>query len=251
MSWLGRLFDTNKQSTHAKPFDPAWLKTDMHAHFLYGVDDGARTEDESLAMLTKMHALGYQKCIITPHIKTDTFPNTETGLIEVFKQLKTALNQLGHPIEIELAAEYFLDDAFMNRLEKGNLLCFGKERYILVEFSFINPPIFEKEAFERIKLAGYVPVLAHFERYLYFHGSIEMAEVYRSMGVNIQLNVNSLSGHYGPEVKKQAELLIDHFMVDFVATDAHRMDHLALYESNLNSPYLAKLGDRLFKNQGL
>ena len=251
MGWLSRIFSKPDAQTTQAPLNLSWFNTDMHSHFLPGVDDGARTMDESLAMLRKMQEFGYQKCILTPHIKMGTYPNAESDLQLRFLELTQAMKTVGLTIQVELAAEYYLDDHFLNRLENTPLLTFGPQRYVLVEFSFVNPPVFEIETFQQIIDKGYTPILAHFERYVYFHGSIASAETYRAMGVNIQLNLNSLTGHYGPDVKKQAERMLDQFTVDFVGTDAHRMDHLVLLENHLSSPYLAQLNERLLKNQSL
>lgn len=251
MGWLSRIFSKPDAQTTQAPLNLSWFNTDMHSHFLPGVDDGARTMEESLAMLRKMQEFGYQKCILTPHIKMDMYPNSEDDLQLRFSELTQAMTTAGLSIRAELAAEYYLDDHFLNRLENTPLLSFGPQRYVLVEFSFVNAPVFELETFQRIIDKGYTPILAHFERYVYFHGSIASAETYRAMGVNIQLNLNSLTGHYGPDVKKQAERMLDQFTVDFVGTDAHRMDHLVLLENHLNVPHLKLLNERLLKNQSL
>lgn len=251
MGWLSRIFSKPDAQTTQAPLNLSWFNTDMHSHFLPGVDDGARTMEESLAMLRKMQEFGYQKCILTPHIKMDMYPNSEADLQLRFLELTQAMDEAGLTIRVELAAEYYLDDHFLNRLENTQLLSFGPQRYVLVEFSFVNAPVFELETFQRIIDKGYTPILAHFERYVYFHGSIASAETYRAMGVNIQLNLNSLTGHYGPDVKKQAERMLDQFTVDFVGTDAHRMDHLVLLENHLNVPHLKLLNERLLKNQSL
>ena len=251
MGWLSRIFSKPDAQTTQAPLNLSWFNTDMHSHFLPGVDDGARTMEESLAMLRKMQEFGYQKCILTPHIKMDMYPNSEADLQLRFLELTQAMDEAGLSIRVELAAEYYLDDHFLNRLENTPLLSFGPQRYVLVEFSFVNAPVFELETFQRIIDKGYTPILAHFERYVYFHGSLTSAETYRAMGVNIQLNLNSLTGHYGPEVKKQAERMLDQFTVDFVGTDAHRMDHLVLLENHLNIPHLKLLNERLLKNQSL
>ncbi len=251
MGWLSRIFSKPDTQTTKAPLNLSWFKTDMHSHFLPGVDDGARNMEESLAMLSKMQEFGYQKCILTPHIKMDIYPNSEADLKVRFLELTQAMDKAGLSIQVELAAEYYLDDHFLNRLEDTPLLSFGTQRYVLVEFSFVNAPVFEIETFQRILDKGYSPILAHFERYVYFHGSIASAETYRAIGVNIQLNLNSLTGHYGPEVKKQAERMLNQFTVDFVGTDAHRMDHLVLLENHLKVPYLTLLNERLLKNQSL
>ena len=74
-----------------------------------------------------------------------------------------------------------------------------------------------------------------------FHGSVEKAQEWREKGMLIQMNINSIFGHYGPGVKKQAEKLIDSGQIDLIATDCHRIDHLNLLEQNLSNKYLRKV----------
>ena len=251
MSWFSGLLGKRKEQTAKNPLKLSAFRCDMHSHFLPGVDDGAQTLEDSLQLLQKMQDIGYKKCITTPHIKMDIYPNSEEKLRQVFDHLQEEKERSGIGIDVELAAEYFLDDTFIERLQQRELLCFGRQKYVLMEFSFTTPPVFEEEAFKRVLDKGYVPVLAHFERYLYFHGRPEIAEKYRNMGVNIQMNLLSLTGHYGPEIRKQAERMVDDCLFDFVGTDAHRIQHLQLLEDHLSLPYLAELGKRLVKNQGL
>ena len=77
---------------------------------------------------------------------------------------------------------------------------------------------------------------------------MDKAADWREKGIDIQININSLFGHYGSEIKKQAELLVDEKLVDFVATDCHRMEHLTILEKNLKAPYLHKLSGLNLKN---
>ena len=100
-----------------------------------------------------------------------------------------------------------------------------------------------------MRIKGYKPVIAHFERYLFYHGSIEKAQTWRENGMLIQLNINSLFGHYGLAVQKQAEKLIDAGLVDYIATDCHRIDHLAILEKNLTNKYLKKVLEFPLHNQ--
>ncbi|NBP29531.1 MAG: capsular biosynthesis protein [Flavobacteriia bacterium] len=251
MSWFSGLLGKRKEQSSKDPLSLSAIGCDMHSHFIPGVDDGAQTMDDSLQLLQKMQALGYKKCITTPHIKMDIYPNSEEKLRRVFDQLQEEKVRAGIGIEVELAAEYYLDDTFAERLKDRELLCFGKQRYVLMEFSFTTPPVFEEDTFKRVLDRGYIPILAHFERYLYFHGKPEVAEKYRKIGVNTQMNLLSLTGHYGPDIRKQAERMVDDCLFDFVGTDAHRIQHLQLLQEHLSMPYLAELGKRLVKNQGL
>ena len=121
--------------------------------------------------------------------------------------------------------------------------------YVLFEFSFNHPPSFEDLLFDELMKAGYKPIVAHFERYNYYLGTIRKAAEWRKRGVNIQINLLSLTGHYGMEIKKQAEMLIDACEFDFIGTDCHRIEHLTILEENLTLPYFEKLNNYMTKNR--
>jgi tyrosine-protein phosphatase YwqE len=156
---------------------------------------------------------------------------------------------LGLSIEIAAAAEYYFDETLVEKVKNKSVLSF--DDYVLVEFSFHSKPEFEDQLFFEMQMAAYKPILAHFERYPYYHGSIDKAVYFKEKGVSIQLNLNSLTGHYGQNVKKQAELLIDEGLVDFAATDCHRIQHLMLLEEHLRNPYFHKLGELNLLNKTL
>jgi protein-tyrosine phosphatase len=232
------------------PIDLSLVGTDMHSHLIPGIDDGARTMDETIAMLIKFEALGYKKVITTPHIMNEVYPNTPDTILSGLARVRSEIEKLGLGIQVEAAAEYYLDETLLSKIKDRSVLSFG-DNYVLIEFSFHIPPVFEHELFFEMQMLNYKPVLAHFERYIYFHGDLDKAREYKEKGALIQLNLNSLSGHYGPDVKRQAERLIDAKLVDFVGTDCHRMDHLMLLEKNLSKPYFHKLMDLNLLNKDL
>ncbi|MEJ6588187.1 MAG: histidinol phosphatase [Crocinitomicaceae bacterium] len=244
MGLFGNIF---KKKPILPPFDLGRLKVDMHSHLIPGIDDGAQDMDQSIAMLAKFQSLGYKKVITTPHIMTDSFPNTSETILSGLNSLRKEAKKVGLTIEIEAAAEYYFDETLMPKIANKELLTFG-DNYVLVEFAFHSPPQFLDQLFFELKSNGYRPVIAHFERYIYYLGKIEQAVEWRKNGINIQLNLNSLSGQYGPDIKKQAERLIDAGEFDFVGTDCHRIEHLMLLEDSLRNPYLHKIGDYLVKN---
>lgn len=238
----------SKKQPQLEPFDLSIFGVDMHSHLIPGIDDGSKSMDETIAMLAKFHTLGFKKVITTPHIMSDYFRNTPEIIIGGLEKVKAELKQLNIEIEFEAAAEYYYDETLMSKLKnKEKLLTFG-DNYLLFEFSFHSEPSQIDTLFFEMITQNYKPVLAHFERYVFLHGSIEKAKEWRSKGINIQLNYNSLFGHYGPEVQKQAQALVNSGEVDFVATDCHRIDHLLTLEKNLRSPYLHKLGELNLKN---
>jgi len=221
------------------PADLSILKTDMHSHLIPGIDDGSKSMDETIAMLIKFKELGYKKVITTPHIMSDFYRNTPEIIQEGLEKVRDEVKRINLEIEIEAAAEYYFDETLFHKLAEDSFLTFGK-KYVLIEFSFSALPQEHERLFYDMRIKGYKPVIAHFERYIYYHGSIEQATQWREKGMLIQLNINSLFGHYGPAVKRQAELLIDAGQVDLIATDCHRIDHLIILEENLSSKYLIK-----------
>ncbi len=225
------------------------LKTDMHSHVLPGLDDGSESVEQSLEMIAKLMELGYQKLIMTPHIMGDFYKNTPTTINEKLTILQVALKQKNWQIELACAAEYYLDEWFLEKIEAEPLLTFG-DNYVLFETSYINEPFNFKEAVFKLKAKGYKPVLAHPERYTYLYGRFEdLVQIYES-GVLLQVNINAISGYYGPGAKRVAEKLIDQQIVHFLGTDAHHSRHLATTAKTQTLPYYKKaLALPLLNNQ--
>lgn len=246
---LSKLF--GKKKPVLPPFDLSSFGVDMHSHLIPGIDDGSQSMDESIAMLAKFESFGYKKIITTPHIMNDYYRNTPEIILSGLKDVREEMKKHNLKIEIDAAAEYYFDETLLSRLKnKEELLTFG-DNHVLFEFSFHSEPNQIDHLFFEFITQGYKPVLAHFERYGFLLGSVDKAAEWREKGINIQMNFNSLSGHYGPEVQKQAQLLVDEKLIDFVATDCHRMDHLMILEDNLVSPYIHKLGELPLKNKDL
>ena len=236
-----------KKKEVLQPFDLSRFKVDIHSHLIPGIDDGSQTMDETIAMLAKFQSLGYKKVITTPHVMSDSFPNTSENILAGIEDVREEIKKVGLTIEIEAAAEYYFDETFIAKIKTKDLLTFG-DNYVLLEFAFHSPPQYIDQMFFELQSRGYRPVVAHFERYMYYLGKIDQATEWRRKGINIQININSLFGHYGPEIKKQAERLIDAGEFDFIGTDCHRIEHLMLLENSLTSPYIHKIGNYLLKN---
>lgn len=247
MSWFQRLLGRDAATTDkvASSDAPAYgrLGADMHSHVLPGLDDGANDLTDSLELLRALTALGYRKLIATPHIMGDFYKNTPEGVRAALAQVQEAAAAEGMTIELEAAAEYYLDEWFVRRLEnKDELLSFGgAKRYLLLETSYINESRILGEALFLLKAAGYQPIIAHPERYKYLHGRLEEARSWRQQGTLLQVNLNSLAGYYGPAERHFAEQLIDAAMVDFVGTDAHGLKHADVLVYVARMPYFKKL----------
>lgn len=190
---------------------------DCHSHLLPGVDDGVRTADEALRILAEMERHGVERLWLTPHIMED-IPNTTADLRDRFCQLCDAYHGT---IELNLAAEYMLDNLFAERLAADDLLPLTEgKRYLLVETSYFSAPMNLHALLEDIKKRGYHPLLAHPERYEY----MTMADYrqLKSQGIAFQLNLPSLSGSYGSHVQKKAEQLMKQGLYELYGSDTHR-----------------------------
>lgn len=199
--------------------------TDWHCHLLPGVDDGVQTMEETLRILSLYEDLGVKEVWLTPHIMED-MPNTTASLKKRFEELKAVYQGC---IALHLASENMLDNLFEERLRKNDLLPLGKSRkHLLVETSYFNPPMGLSNILLRIKAKGYVPVLAHPERYVYMDEN-DYRKL-KEMNVMFQLNLFALVGAYGTGIRKKAGWLMKNGLYDVAGSDTH---NLAVLETTL------------------
>lgn len=210
--------------------DLSFIGADMHSHLLPGIDDGLLEVAQTVQFIKDLQKLGYSKLICTPHVLSDLYPNSPATILPKLAMVQNALHEAGVNVNVEAAAEYMIDHEFTEliaRSKKEDLLTIGKD-YILVEMSFLSPsPNFEKVIFD-LQMMGLQPILAHPERYHYYHNQFEQYEHFKELGCKLQINLLSLSGAYGANVKKIAEKLLKSQMADFLGTDMHHEKHLAM-----------------------
>lgn len=248
---MGILKSFFKSNSNKTPYDLSELRADMHSHLIPGIDDGSPSMEHTIGMLLRFVELGYKKVITTPHIMSDHYPNTPEIINSGLTEVRNEIEKLNIPISIEAAAEYYFDEFLFDKIKNKELQTFG-ENFVLFEFSFVSKPHNIDQLIFDFKTNNYTPILAHYERYPYFFDlGAEFVESLRNKGVKIQMNLNSLTGHYGKEIQKQAEMLIDKKLVDFVGTDCHRIEHLDILESNLKGEYFHKLSDLNLLNNKL
>lgn len=221
-------------------FDFSTIGADMHSHILPGIDDGAKTLSDSLILAQRFKSLGFRKLVATPHIMADYFRNTPATVHKALDILREGLLQNNIDLEVDAAAEYYLDETFENKIQKKEVLTFGKN-FLLFELSYINAPHNLFEVIKKIQDAGYQPVLAHPERYPYYYNSIESHQQIRETGCFLQLNTISLTGYYGKNSKQTAEELIDNYCVDFLGTDMHHVRHADALKESLSSERLQSI----------
>jgi protein-tyrosine phosphatase len=245
------LFDFFKRKDKVEPVNFGQLEVDIHSHFIPGIDDGAKDMENSMELIQAMADFGYKKIITTPHIMSDYFRNNAEIILKGRDAVREEIIKRNIPIELDAAAEYYLDSEFMDMVERKDILTFGGN-YVLFELSYLNPPDALMEAIFKMQTNGYKPVLAHPERYPYWVRNLEKYEEIKSKGVHLQLNINSISGFYGPESKYIAEWLINNHMISFLGSDCHHPGHINLFKRSAREPALRKLIESGFLlNKGL
>ncbi|WP_229702368.1 tyrosine-protein phosphatase [Maribacter cobaltidurans] len=207
---------------------------DIHNHILPGIDDGAKTVEDSLALIKGFAEFGVTDFICTPHIMENYYPNTPKTIRNSLMLLQNALKKYDlSKVYIEAAAEHMIDSGFEGRLEEHKIMPLA-DNYILIEMSYLQPSLNLYDMVEKISENKLYPILAHPERYNFLHGKIKSFEEFKKKGMLLQLNILSVSGYYGKEVQKTALSLLDNNLLDFVATDIHNTRQLtALKEMEL------------------
>ncbi|MEM9886980.1 MAG: CpsB/CapC family capsule biosynthesis tyrosine phosphatase [Bacteroidota bacterium] len=212
----------------------------MHSHLIPGIDDGAQSLEESVALLKGLQSLGYKKIITTPHIYKEYYPNSSDIILRGLDKLRAHLEEIDLEVEIEAAAEYFMDEHFEELLQKEDLLSFGQQ-YVLVEMSFYyeTPKVFDY--IFQLCAKGYRPILAHPERYLYYGKDTSKYHEFKERGCLLQLNLLSLMGYYGKAIQQNAARLAKEDLFDFVGTDLHKERQLKVLEAALTQSKTIKL----------
>jgi len=227
------MFFTSKKSIIASGLlDGA---TDVHTHILPGVDDGVKYFAEAVESLRWLRNNGVGRVYLTPHIMSDFSKNTSAFLSERFDSFVEGLKEEGITDipEVRLAAEYMLEAAFEEH-KKDGLLTFA-DRHVLVETSYLTPPLGLMQILEDLLESDYLPILAHPERYRYM--DMNDYVLLKSQGIKLQLNYMSLTGVYGTEVRKKAETLLQEGHYDHTGSDLH---HLSRHKDVYALPKLTK-----------
>ncbi|CAM4109527.1 Tyrosine-protein phosphatase YwqE [Pedobacter westerhofensis] len=228
--------------------DINWLGPDIHSHILPGIDDGSKNVEQSLTYVRSLHDLGFQKMFFTPHIFGELYPNTKESILNSLKLLTDALDSSNINLIGGAAAEHMVDYSFNIGDE---LLCLP-DKHILIEMSYLSEtPNIEQVIFD-LQVKGYKVILAHPERYNFYHGNITRYHRLREMGCYFQLNLLSITGYYGKGVKQATEYLLSKELYDLAGTDLHHDKHLSLLDRVIKSGELHKLiGYYQFKNMEL
>lgn len=227
------------------------VDTDIHSHILPGIDDGAPDIETSIRLIKGIYDIGIRKTVATPHVISDMYRNNPATINAALDKVTEAVAKEGIDISITAAAEYMLDDYFLKLLRTEKLLPIHKN-IILTEQSYATPSGNLNEISFELMTAGYKPIMAHPERYIFYQGRFEEFSRLKDMGFLLQVNLLSLTGYYGKGVVKAAKYLFANNLVDFVGTDMHHDRHLHfLQDANNLRLFTEVLGDKKFNDLSL
>ncbi|MFD2523159.1 tyrosine-protein phosphatase [Emticicia soli] len=213
------------------------LTVDVHAHILPHIDDGAASVEQSIAMIRGLVALGFKKIIATPHVMSGFYDNSYEDILQSLSLLRAILKRYQIPVEIEASAEYYLEENLFRSIKRGEVLPFGSDRkYLLFEASFIEKPNYIIESALRIQQAGFIPVLAHPERYISLNNIDTLTKLLFS-GILFQVNIGSLTGYYSKQAQEIAEILVKKNMVAFFGSNCHNESQLKSIKAAYDLPY--------------
>lgn len=221
---------------------------DIHSHLLPGIDDGAQTIDDTIFLIESLKNMGIVKLITTPHIFSGFWDNTKDKIQKNEVETISILKEKNIIIPIQAASEYLMDDHFISLFQKGEILTL-KDNHVLVEMSYLNAPIQLYEIIFDLQVAGYKPVLAHPERYNFYHHNFDEYLKLKNAGCLFQLNLLSVVGYYGASVAETAKKLLTKGLIDFVGSDVHHKKHIASFDQKVMLKDLQPLKEAIVNNQ--
>ncbi|HEY0046970.1 MAG TPA: CpsB/CapC family capsule biosynthesis tyrosine phosphatase [Flavobacterium sp.] len=217
---------------------------DIHSHLLPGIDDGAKDIEQSAFLLSELTQIGVTEFITTPHILHQVYDNTPEGIQNT---LITTQSSLPTKYKLRAAAEYMMDSNFNSLIKSAPLLTL-KDNIVLVEMSYINPPMQLYDFIFDLQIAGYIPMLAHPERYSFYHHKFDEFKKLKNAGCKFQINLLSCTGYYGSSVLECSKKLLKSGMIDFSGSDVHHKQHIASFKNKVLIKDIAPLKDAMQNN---
>jgi protein-tyrosine phosphatase len=195
---------------------------DLHCHILPGVDDGAKTENDSLDMAKAAQAEGITHIVATPHHRNGVYDNTKEEIELQVKLLNQLLESHGIPVTILPGQENRLQGDILEKIEQGEILTMNNTgNYLFVEFPTSHVPRYTSQLFYDLQLAGVIPVIVHPERNNEIFNHPEALYQLINNGALSQVTAGSLIGKFGKKIQKLSFQLIDYSLAHFIASDAH------------------------------
>ena len=198
--------------------------TDIHSHVLYGIDDGSQTIEESIELLKKLASVGFTNIIATPHyIEGSEYACQNEEKLKRYNKLKEKIEEENININLYLGNEAFVNNHLSNDIKEGNIYTLNNSKYLLFELPFHDQIINLRDLVYELKIDGYIPILAHPERYSYFWKNTDILDELKEDGLLFQSNFSSVLGYYGKHCQKTLKYLLKKGYVDYLGTDIHHI----------------------------
>ena len=199
--------------------------TDIHSHILFDVDDGSNSIEESISLIKKMNMIGFDNIILTPHyIENSKYCSFNDEKLKKLNILKNEVKKQGIPINLYLGNEIFINDHIIEEIKNNQIYTLNNSKYLLFELPFHNQILNLQDIIYEIILAGYIPILAHPERYDAFQNDYHLVDTLKKEGLLFQCNYSSILGYYGKDAKKLFKYLLKSNYVDYLGTDIHHIN---------------------------
>lgn len=195
---------------------------DLHCHYIPAIDDGVRTFEEGVRLVTGLHSVGYDVVMATPHIRTAMFENRKPGLEIAFAEFRDLTADVPGMPTLGLGAEHFFDDVFWQLFADDQALPYPGGKAALVEFPADSIPMRVEERFFEMNVRGVRPVLAHPERYSALWKRTDALDPLLDVGVLPLLDIMSLTGKYGRRPRRAAERMVEEGVYYAACSDSHR-----------------------------
>ncbi len=221
---------------------------DIHNHTLFGVDDGPQDQTVAEQMLRDAKQQGADAIILTPHYRKTMFAYPVERIEQNFAQLKELAEQIG--IRLFLGCEYHVNSELIDNIQSGRCRTLADSDYVLAEYSYQTEYAYMAEQTHRLLSCGYIPVIAHVERYKCIQKKPALCAELSDMGALIQVNADSVLGFAGWQMKHVCKIMLTHQWVDIIASDAHdlveRSNHMGLCKTNIEKKYGEEYAEFLF-----
>ncbi|MGM0275393.1 tyrosine-protein phosphatase [Enterococcus sp. AZ080] len=202
---------------------------DLHCHILPGIDDGPKTVKESIAMAEEAVRQGITHILCTPH-HNQRFTNEKADVLLAVEDLQKELDRQSIPLTLFEGQEVRIKSNLIDEIKSGKILFADvADRYLLAELPTNSIPEYTESLFYELRQMGIVPIIVHPERNRGFQESPNLLLPYLNMGCLAQLTAPSIAGVYGKQIKKLSEQLIEHNLVQMIASDAHSRKNRDFY----------------------
>ena len=199
--------------------------TDIHSHIIFDVDDGSSSIEESIKLIKELKSVGFNNIIMTPHyIEGSEYSSENEEKLTKLALLKEEVKKQNIDINLYLGNEIFINDHIIEGIKEDKIYTLNNSKYLLFELPFHNQIIGLADIVYEMKVAGYIPILAHPERYSYFQKNPHLLDELKKEGLLFQCNYASILGNYGIASKKLLKYLLKKEYVDYFGTDIHHIN---------------------------